>query len=54
MANTPEVPNEILGSEEKATTFDESNKVLRGLVSVAGACISLFIIATMLHFPLLR
>jgi TRAP transporter 4TM/12TM fusion protein len=52
MANTPEVPNEILGSEEKATTFDESNKLLRGLVSVAGACISLFIIATMLHFPL--
>ncbi len=52
MANTPEVPNEILGSEEKATTFDEGNKVLQGLVSVAGACISLFIIATMLHFPL--
>ena len=52
MSNLPEVPNEIIGSEEKATTFDESNKVLRGLVSVAGACISLFIIATMLHFPL--
>lgn len=44
-------PAEIL-SEEKTTTFDESNKVLRGLIAAGGAGITLFIVSTMLFYPL--
>jgi len=44
-------PAEIL-SEEKTTTFDESNRVLRGLIAAGGAGITLFIVSTMLFYPL--
>ena len=44
-------PAEIL-SEEKATTFDESNRIVRGLIAAGGAGITLFIVLTMLFYPL--
>ena len=44
-------PAEIL-SEEKATTFDAGNRIVRGLIAAGGAGITLFIVSTMLFYPL--
>jgi len=39
-------------SEEKATTYDETNRFLNLIIQLGGAGISVFLIGTMLFFPL--
>ncbi|MBU2026266.1 MAG: hypothetical protein ABIK91_05450 [Pseudomonadota bacterium] len=39
-------------SEEKAFTYDERDRTVNFFIKLAGAGISLFIIATLLRFPL--